>query len=197
MSAVAPARGGRHRNQACDEIILAATLEILGEVGYEALTIAAVIDRAGVSSATLYRRFAAKHDLVAAAIGSLLAEPADVDTGSLVGDVLAFVRNVSRSISARFEHIAEGLALATRDNPDLDAALREKFLEPRLVQLREILGRARRRGELTSHPSAEHALSLIVGPVYHRAFALREPITPAFVRATATYAVAGLVALGG
>src|SRR5205814_8491110 len=107
VSAVAPARGGRHRNRACDETILAATLEILGEVGYEALTIAAVIERAGVSSATLYRRFTAKHDLVAAAIGSLLAEPAHVDTGSLAGDVLAFPRNVSRSFPPRLEPTAE------------------------------------------------------------------------------------------
>src|SRR5690606_19453403 len=58
--ATGPARAGRQRDPAADEAILAATLELLAEGGYGTLTVAAVIERAGVSSATLYRRFATK-----------------------------------------------------------------------------------------------------------------------------------------
>src|SRR5207249_6554662 len=74
-------RRGRRRSEAADDAILAATLELLPERGYRALAMAAVIERAGVSSATLYRRWTTKHDLVVAALATLVPDPVDVDTG--------------------------------------------------------------------------------------------------------------------
>ncbi|MBU3702145.1 MAG: helix-turn-helix transcriptional regulator, partial [Acidimicrobiia bacterium] len=67
-------RPGRQRSEAADHAILSATLDLLSETGYGALTVAAVIARSGVSSATLYRRWPTKQDLVAAALASLHAE---------------------------------------------------------------------------------------------------------------------------
>ncbi len=175
-----------------DEAIIAATLEVLGEVGYGNLTTAAVIERSGVSSATLYRRWASKAELVAAAIGSLAAEPVDISTGSLLGDLEVFLRNIARSISRRQEYIIEGFAFDISREPDLDDALRAKFLAPRHEELDVILAAAVERGELTRRPPVEIALSFVVGPVYHRAFALREKLSPAFVRAAAAAAARAL-----
>jgi AcrR family transcriptional regulator len=188
----APRRAGRHRSQACDDAILAATLDVLGETGYGGLTVSAVIEGAGVSSATLYRRWTTKQDLVAAALASLAPDPIDTDTGSLTGDLAAFLDHIARAITARRQGFTEELALEVRRNPELDAALREKFLAPRLVELGGILNRAQHRGELTRVPPTEQALSLIVGPVYHRAFALHDPLGPEFVRASLTFALRGL-----
>ena len=61
-------RPGRQRSEAAGELILATTLDCLREYGYAGLTMAGVIERAGVSSATLYRRWATKPELVAAAV---------------------------------------------------------------------------------------------------------------------------------
>ena len=57
-----------NRGEAADAAILDATIEVLGEQGYGGLTVSAVIERAGVSSATLYRRWPTKLELVMAAI---------------------------------------------------------------------------------------------------------------------------------
>ena len=185
-------RVGRRRSADADVAILEATLDLLGALGFGGLTVAAVIVRAGVSSATLYRRWPTKERLVAAAVSSLHPEPSAPDTGSLAGDIATLVQEVAASIGGRREGIAEGLAQESRRNPELRDALREKFLEPRLEQLRGILRRAKARSELTRAPDLETALSWILGPLYHRSFYLDEPLTPAFLRTTTAYVLRGL-----
>ncbi len=93
------ARPGRQRSEAADQAILSATLDLLAIDGYGGLTMAAVIARSGVSSATLYRRWPTKQQLVAAAVASLHAEIIDVDTGSLDGDLAAVVGSIAASMS--------------------------------------------------------------------------------------------------
>jgi AcrR family transcriptional regulator len=194
--APAPAaiRPGRQRSDACDAAILDATLRLLGERGYSGLTVAAVIEAAGVSSATLYRRWPTKQDLVAAAVATMVPEPANTDTGSLAGDLAAFLQHVASSIAARQEGIADALSIEKKHNPELAALLRARFREPRLAELRAIFVRAKRRGEVSAVPPTEVALSLIAGPLYHRSSSLGEPLTPAFMRAAAAHAVRALQA---
>ncbi len=183
---------GRQRSPACDATILDATLEVLVEKGYAGLTVAAVIERAGVSSATLYRRWATKQDLVAAAVATLAPEPAAVDTGSLDGDLKAFLANIARSIAARREDVADALGTEVSGNTELAGALREKFTAPRLAELRGILARATQRGELDDAPTVEQAYSLVTGGLYHQAFMLHQRITPAFFRHALAFALRGL-----
>jgi AcrR family transcriptional regulator len=195
-AASAPIRPGRHRSQAADEAILSATLDLLSDRGYGGFTVSAVIERAGVSSATLYRRWPTKQQLVAAAVASIAPQAPVTNTGTLEGDLAAFIAHYWQSITARREDIADALAHEVKHNPPLAAALREKFLQPRLEELDGILGRAVGRGELDGRPEADVALSLVVGPVYHRAFVLGQPLTPRFVREATGHALRGLGAEG-
>ena len=72
---------GRPRREGADEEILAVTLEMLREIGYGALTVDAVAERAGVAKTTLYRRWPSKSALVAAAIAPF---PNDADNDALL-----------------------------------------------------------------------------------------------------------------
>jgi AcrR family transcriptional regulator len=188
----APTRPGRHRSEAADEAIVGAALELLGTHGYDGVTMAAVIECAGVSSATVYRRFAGKQELIAAAVATLVPAALEIDTGTLDGDVKAFIAGVSRAITNRREDVMDALSMQSKRDPELRACLREKFLEPRLATLRTMLERARTRGELDQVPSDEVAFSLVTGPCYHRAFVLGHPLTPAFQRSAVDAAVAAL-----
>ena len=58
-------RPGRPRSAVADASIVRATLELLLEDGYRALTMEQVRARAGVGKATLYRRYGSKQELVA------------------------------------------------------------------------------------------------------------------------------------
>ena len=59
---------GRPRSEASHQAIIEATLELLIEGGYGALTMEAVRTRAGVGKATIYRRWSSKEELVRDAI---------------------------------------------------------------------------------------------------------------------------------
>ncbi|KQW53580.1 TetR family transcriptional regulator [Nocardioides sp. Root1257] len=84
---------GRPRDRRIDSAVLAATAELLVEVGYADLTIAAVADRARTTKPAIYRRWRSKAHLVHEA-----AFPTDADrvqvpsTGSLDTDLRAMVR---------------------------------------------------------------------------------------------------------
>ena len=189
-AAVTPAP--TNRGEAADTAILDATIDVLSEQGYGGLTMSAIIERAGVSSATLYRRWPTKIEVVMAAIESITPEPASTDTGSLEGDIRAFISHLATSVAHRREHIVEALAAGSATHPELDEAIKAKFITPRLVELRGILARARDRGELATVPSAELAASFVSGPAYHRAYVLRLPLTPRFVQTATTFALNGL-----
>src|SRR5579863_5183615 len=94
-------RGGRPRDDAREQAILDAAIDLLAEVGYEAMSIEAVAVRAKSSKATIYRRWPGKAELVADAIRRR-TEPtlADLpDTGSLRGDLLALVELMCTSMA--------------------------------------------------------------------------------------------------
>ncbi len=188
-------RPGRQRSEAADQAILAAALDVLAADGYGGLTMAAVIARAGVSSATLYRRWPTKQQLVAAALASLHPEIVDVDTGSLAGDLEAMARSIAQTMTVTRDDLSEHVALELRRNPEFREAVNEKFLVPRLAALGQVLERARRRGELGRPVDPALALSFVSGPLHHRVNVLDKAITPAFVRTTVTAALAALEAL--
>ncbi len=65
---------GRPRDPRIDAAILRATADLLVEIGYANLTMAAVAERAGTTKTALYRRWSSKAELVHEA-----AFPGDAD----------------------------------------------------------------------------------------------------------------------
>ncbi|MDF2582422.1 MAG: TetR family transcriptional regulator, partial [Mycobacterium sp.] len=55
---------GRPRDPRIDAAILAATSDLLVQIGYSNLTMAAVAERAGTTKTALYRRWSSKAELV-------------------------------------------------------------------------------------------------------------------------------------
>ena len=177
----ATVRPGRQRSQAADTAIVNATLELLREVGYGALTMSAVIDRAGVSSATLYRRWPTKQALVAAAFQSVSAGPPPADAGSLRGDLDALARHIARSLTRRDDVWV--VLWAEINHDDELRSVNRAFVETRIAHLTDVLARAVDRGELDRRPAPEVVLSLLAGPIQHRVITLGEKPTAAFLGA--------------
>ena len=73
-----PRATGRPRDPELDHRIVAATLQLLADGGYDALTIEAVASSAGVGKATVYRRWSGKEELVVEAVASLTEQPEPV-----------------------------------------------------------------------------------------------------------------------
>lgn len=188
-------RPGRQRSEAADQAILSATLDLLAENGYGALTVASVIVRSGVSSATLYRRWPTKQDLVTAALASLHAEIVPIDTGSLDTDVVEMVRSTANALSVRRADLSDDLAVELRRNPEFRAAINEKFVQPRRAVMAGIIGNAVARGELGSDPGVEVTTAFVTGPIHHWVYVQGKPTTPEFERTVVTGALAALRAI--
>jgi AcrR family transcriptional regulator len=137
---------------------LSAVIELLGELGYEAMTMDAVAARAHASKTTIYKRWRNKPELVRAAVDACVTErlPEPADTGSLRGDLMAVMRNLRGHLTEEFLAMMSGLMHATRQDPELAEVLRSHLAGDHASAVL-IIRRATGRGELPRGAEAELA----------------------------------------
>ncbi len=142
-----------------------AVLAILREVGYDALTMDAVAARTHASKATLYRQWRGKPELVASALRhDKPVSLADVDTGTVRGDLRAMLCDSDGERMERDAALMRGLHRAIHDNPDLKRALRELLIEPEIAALEAMLRRAVDRGEIApDNPALGYVAHAMIG----------------------------------
>ncbi len=168
-AATAERRRGRPRSQEAHQAILNATLETLGERGFDGLTFEAVASRAGVGRPTIYRRWKRKEDLVAEAIEYWRPRFAVVDTGSLGRDLEAMVDGIDRALTDRS---VRRLWLVVLTQVSLTDSLREAwwsaYVAPRFEMIRPVFQRAVARGELDSSTDIDRLMMLLsAAMMYH------------------------------
>lgn len=168
---------GRPRDTDLDHAIVAATQRLLGEVGYEALSIAAIAERAGTTRPAVYRRYGDKASLAIAAISSLATtlspEPGDDPFEDLVAELTAFRKGITG---------VNGLALAAVALGDAtDEAVRSAYqaevVAPRRARIGTIIDRAVGEGTLRADAADRRvAVTMCTGSWY--AFALAGETPP-------------------
>ena len=146
----ARARDVRHRRRGTEleQAILAATWEELAAVGYAALSMEGVADRAGTSKAVLYRRWRNRAELVLAALRQHrpMLSGEIPDTGSLREDVLTLLRRVSAGIAEIGPTTVFGLLDELSAKPEAIAYFHARQAGAETV--RAILHAAAQRGEV-------------------------------------------------
>lgn len=168
-STEAPRQLGRPRDPRLDAAIADATLQLLADGGYDAITMEAVAGLAGVGKATLYRRYAGKQQLVIDAVATL-AEPPEVVRGASVRDELvARLEAIRRkSASSLAGKIFPRLISAAADHPELMRGYRRQVLDPRRAAFTAVLQRAVDEGAVRPDVDLEYAVDLLVGPMAYR-----------------------------
>jgi len=179
-AAASPGRG-RPRSSEADQAIVAATLALLEEEGFASLTMAGVAARAGVSTATLYRRWPSKLDLVVGVLSKASEDVPVIDTGTLAGDLTALLGRSAAKLAGDGGQLFEGLVGDGLRHPALAEALRSQLLAPRRAELVAMMDRAVTRGEIPQPEDSSITVSLITGALYERRLISREPITPEVV----------------
>ncbi len=142
-----------------------AVLEILREVGYDALTMDAVATRTHSSKATLYRQWKGKPELVASALRHQKpVKISSIDTGTVRGDLQAMLCAADDAQMEKDAALMRGLGHAIHTNPDLRRALRELLIEPELQGLDAVMRRGVERGELDAdNPALDYVGHMMVG----------------------------------
>ena len=128
--------------------LLAVTLQLLQEHGYDRLTVDAVAAKARASKATVYRRWPSKAELVLAAFIEGIRQVAiPPETGTLRGDLLHMGELICQQGRAARRHHSRG---ARRDItlPALNDVMQHQFIEQRKALMDQILQQAVGRGEI-------------------------------------------------
>ena len=124
-----------------DEALREAALALLADVGYDRLTLEAVAARARAGKTTIYRRWPGKAELVVDALVSAKRPLGSPDTGSLAGDLRAVAKGFA-STESRFDaRVTIGMLTALAHDTELREIFRERFLQPRMMVFRQLLGR--------------------------------------------------------
>lgn len=122
---------GRPRDTSIDERVLAATRELLVEVGWDDLSVRLVAARCGVGRSSLNRRWASKAELV---LHAILGESPDMSpfSGTDLAGWIDWVVRGSHQLFVRpdVSEAVPGLLLALRENPALRTALWDGFSGP-------------------------------------------------------------------
>jgi AcrR family transcriptional regulator len=140
---------GRPRSHQSHQAMLQATLELLAEVGFDAMSIDGISARAGVGKTTIYRRYASKEELVADAIESVREEIMIPDTGNLQGDIDALIQHAAQiTLSPLGRQTVAMIISSASSNTQFAQIYWTKYLKPRRKTFAIVLERAKARNEI-------------------------------------------------
>ncbi|MGH0030301.1 MAG: TetR/AcrR family transcriptional regulator [Myxococcota bacterium] len=182
---------GRPRSEEAHRAILDATLALLVEVGYSALTVEGIAQRAGVGKATIYRRWPSKLPLVIEAFGDLPAFE-ESDSGDLVTDLERILKSYLRVYNTTpLGAVVPSLAGELPHNPEL-MDLFAPVVKARRQPLMNALRRAASRGEIPADTDLDLAADLIVGPITVHVFFRPGKVPTKMVRPLLALALDGI-----
>ncbi|MDT8067346.1 MAG: TetR/AcrR family transcriptional regulator [Terriglobia bacterium] len=160
---------GRPRSDEARQAILASTLTLLKDQGFNALSIEGIATHAGVGKATVYRWWPNKAALVIDAfvesLGPELHFPKDAPVREAIHQQM---RRVTRLMRGEFGDILAVIIGAGQSQPEMVEAIRRYWIEPRRREARELVCRAQKDGEIRSDIAADTILDILYGPLYFR-----------------------------
>jgi len=163
--------------------LLAVTLRLLQEHGYERLTVDAVASSAHASKATVYRRWPSKAELVLAAfIEGIRQVAVPPDSGTLRGDLLRLGEVVCEQARQHASTIRAVLVEVSR-YPALNEAMQHQFIDQRKALVQHILWQAVKRGEIADAAITDELWDLLPGYLIFRSILPGRPPTRATVEA--------------
>jgi AcrR family transcriptional regulator len=189
-----PARG-RPRDARIDDAILDATLRLLGEVGYQAMSISAIAAAAGIGRPAIYRRYHSKADLVVAAVLRLNAGPEPVLPAHPRDALAVLLARTADALTSPGGLATLGSLLAQeRRDPELLAAFRRRVFDPRHAVVHGVLRDGIQRGLVAADADLEAVDASLFGAVLARAV-LGEPVDDAWIGRVMAQAWRGIAAV--
>jgi AcrR family transcriptional regulator len=162
--------GGRPRSRLAHRAILDATRDLLIEDGFADLRLEHVAARAGVSKATIYRRWPSKEALALELLTQLAAPHIGIaDTGNTRAELLAAVTNAMGALTdTPFGPVIRALLSEIASDAAVGDPFRASVVHARRTEVARVIARGIARGDLLPDVDVELATELLVGPVYFR-----------------------------
>jgi len=172
------------RNEQSRRAILDASLSLIGELGYDNVSIEAIARRAGCGKQTIYRWWPSKGAVVLEAATQSL-DPVVVfpDTGDIVADLRGQLIAILELIATTgFGAAYRGVIAAGQSDPDLLDAVYERIIEPNIKGFGARAALAQERGEMRADADVQTLRDVLYGVIEYRMFHAM-PIEPQHIDA--------------
>ncbi|MFD7665898.1 TetR/AcrR family transcriptional regulator [Streptomyces sp. NPDC059788] len=183
------------RSERSRRAIFDAALSLVGEVGYDKLTIEGIAARAGVGKQTIYRWWSSK----AAVLLDAFTQDVDgyeagmPDTGDLAADLKFVLRATADEFNdQKWQAPYRALAVAGANDPELSARFVERLLEPGIKVYVDRMRAAQEAGEIGPEVDVRVAAEMVLSPFSQRWLMRTGELTYAYVDTLVDTALAGL-----
>lgn len=193
-SADKPPSAGRPRDPRIDAAILRATADLLVEIGYPNVTMAAVAERAGTTKTALYRRWSSKAELIHEAVFPVTPTAIDTPPGDIAADLRAMVAAARDVFTSPVVAAAlPGLISDVSADPALLARVSARFTDL-FDAVRSRLRDAVERGEVREDVDPDGLVHLIGGATMLAMLQSPEYLaSPAWVDSTTSILLHGVI----
>lgn len=176
---------GRPRSERSRSAVLRSARLLLARDGLHAVTVEGIAADAGVSKATIYRWWHGKAAVVLDAVLDQVEQDVRFpDTGDLRADLEAEIRSVIDLYTGTDTGAAVlDLVAASRSDPDLADAMRERFFLARRAVAADYLARGVERGVLRPGLDVDVVIDAIWGALYYRLLVAHLPLTVEYATA--------------
>lgn len=164
----APRRPGRPRDSKTHAAILEAAFALLGEAGFQGMSVQAVAERAGTSKATIYRWWGSKEALLAEALDHHRHDQPFTPSGDARADLVALLTQLCTHLPPRSCSPIARLVGAMADSEELAELFRRHLMRPRRAVVAHRLEAAIAEGLLPPNLDRELAIDQLIGPILYR-----------------------------
>ncbi|MBV7701800.1 TetR/AcrR family transcriptional regulator [Nocardia nova] len=183
-----PEPDSTRRSETSRRAILAATRELISEVGYRKVSIEAIAARAGVGKQTIYRWWPSKGAVIFESFLHLSeTDGQDIslpDTGDIEADLKLVMRaTVAEFADADFEKPVRALNTEIINDPELAAQYDRQLRRPVDEAKKERLRSAQAAGQVRADADLDLMLEMLYAPVYQRWLLRYGPLDDAYADA--------------
>jgi AcrR family transcriptional regulator len=159
---------GRPRDEEATRAIAEVALRQLDELGYARMSMESIANEAGVSRATVYRRYKDKADLITATIaGNVGSKFSDGLSDDPRAELVEYLDQFDKRFGQGCLEVI-GTLLASHEQGEGLALHRQRIVEPRIAHVRRLLVRAQEFGVLATDIDVDLAVEMLAGSVFAR-----------------------------
>jgi AcrR family transcriptional regulator len=158
-------RPGRPRDESIDAQVVDALFQLVEEQGLAAVTIDAVAERAGVSKATIYRRWASKEELIVDSVTRLRDPVVFPDSGEIREVLVTGLSGVLHFMSKNTAGVVFPWLLGeVARGSEIGRRFADAVILPGRRGMAEGIRHAMEQGELRPDLDVEIAVDMLTGP---------------------------------
>jgi AcrR family transcriptional regulator len=160
---------GRPRSEKTRRAILKSAFRLLRDHGFAGVSMQQIVTDAGVSTATVYRWWKNKHEILLEAYLEMVGELLPPRNRFPLKRLREYTVRVAAFLQSENGRVFLKLLMAIQEDRELYDAFYEKVFQPRRAEGSEVVREAMAAGDLPSTVDPDFIIDLLVGPQILRA----------------------------